>query len=477
MMISGEKISGFRFMSVKFVMGLAIVCLALTANANDDVLFGDVEPQSGKSLGLDKIFDLPEVSETSPSHRCHPQTEVFNPSTGGCVLILDRPKPPECIQVKGSAPIENGNESFAQKMAIRDAIKNASMQRNLKVRSDQKMDDYKITMDSTRFSSQSRVISYSVLEEGLEDPLDLYGEEKKGPLGYEVTMKVCLTDDPQACPNLEGHQYQPRLAVAPVVMENAYDARDISNLILGYQQELERRLQQKGQNNLIGLTETIELQPNQKITPNLDETLLNQVRNQTSAQYLLMTVIKSAVATEERNSISNGFKRLYNFQVEPDSRYIEVDWYLVDLVNFKTVAQARDGFDIKGDVRVGRDRPFGTNAFFATDVGKAFHALLDQQTSKVYDDLRCQPFESEVIEKRGNQYLIVMSSQSGVQVGDVLSVYQRQDRQVRFNGRALGYDLTPGAFLTVKRVMDQFVMAELSANQDVVQIGDRVRAW
>lgn len=455
--------------------------LSFSALAQDEFLFGDVEPQSGESLGLDKVFNLPANSiaqQPKRSVNSCPAGSSFDPKTQRCMIqVVKKPYQTECVEVKGFSSIANGNEAFAQKMAIRDAIKNASMRRNLKVRSDQKMEDFKITMESSRFSSQTRVESFRILEEGLEDPLDMYGEEKEGPLGYEVTLKVCLTEDPKACPNLEGHIYQPRIAVAPVVMERAYEVRDISNLVIGYQQELERRLLQSGQKNLVGLNRTIEIQPNRKITPNLDEALLTDIRNQTSAQYLLLSVIKSASGHIENDSFVNRVRRTYDLPVEQDSRYIEAEWYLVDLVNFKTIAEARDGFDIKGEVKVGRDRPFGTNAFFATNVGKAFDYLLKEQTQQVFDTVRCQPFESEVIEKRGDQYLVLMNRLSDVQVGDVLSVYQRQDRQVRFNGRALGYDLTPGAFLTVKRVMDQFVVTELAANQEVVQVGDRVKAW
>lgn len=465
------------------IIGLIVVGLASwQTSANDEFLFGDVEPQTGESLGLGNFMATQPSIQRSGSL---PAGEIrctagayFNPQMGQCVALKpQKSSPPECVEVRGVAPIVNGNEAFAEKMAIRDAIKNASMRRNLKVSSDQKMQNYQITMESSRFQSQTRVASFEVLEQGLEDPYDRFGREKTGELGYEVTLKVCLTDDPKACPNLTGHQYQTRLAIAPVVMERAYEIRDISNFVIGYQQELERRLLQVGHTNLVGLNDTIDIQPNQKITPNLNEDLLTEVRNQTGAQYVLLTVAKSASAHIEEDGFMNRVRRTYNFPVEPDSRYIEVEWYLVDLVNFKTVAEARDGFDIKGDVRVGRARPFGTNAFFATDVGKAFHYLLDAQTQNVFDTTRCQPFESEVIEKRGDEYMVLMNRQSDVQVGDVLSVYQRQDRPVRFNGRALGYDLEPGAFLTVKRVLDQFVIAELTANQEVVQVGDRVKAW
>ncbi|WP_168188934.1 hypothetical protein [Thiomicrorhabdus sediminis] len=382
-----------------------------------------------------------------------------------------------CVVVKGSAPTKDVDQSFARKMAIRDALEQASLKNNVSIKSDQSVENYQLTLNSTRFTSHSKVKSFSVLEEGFEDAEDLYGQAKKGPLNYEVTVEACLTEERGVCTNLMGNQYQTRLAIAPVVFEHAAQANDIANLLSGYQLELERRLRNEGYQNLVKLQTSIDIQPNRQVTPNINPEVLRNVREQTAAQYVLLTVLRSMSSHVEDRGIKTHIKRYYNLEVPADSRYVEADWYVVDLLNNELVYQSRGGFDVKGDVWVGRDRPFGSNAFFATNTGKVFHALLDKEVNDAMDYLHCKPFQSEVIDVRDDQYIILLSGDSGAKAGDDLAVYHKTGRPVRFGGADLGLDTQPGAFLKITRVMSRFAVAELTAKKGVVQVGDIVKAW
>ncbi len=382
-----------------------------------------------------------------------------------------------CVEVIGSALPSESNISFARQMAIRDGLRQASMKNNVKVKVDQSVENYELKLDSARFSSQSKVKSFVVLDEGYEDAEDIYGQTKKGPLNYQVTMKVCLTEAIEACETILGNSYQARLAIAPVVMPHPDQARDISNLLIGYQQELDRRINNKNYKNFTLVNELIDLQPNQMVSPNLDSEQLSTFRDKTGAQFLLLTVIRSLSSHADRGSFKNSVKRFYNLEVKPDSRHIEIDWYLVDLINKKQIHQARAGFDVEGDVFVGRDRPFGSNGFFSTNTGKVFHALLNQQVTDVIESLRCKTFQSEIIDKRGGDYIIYLNADSGAKVGDDLAVYHRTGTPVRHNGIELGSDYQPGAFLKIKRIAQRFAVAEITANKGTVQVGDIVQAW
>jgi len=392
-------------------------------------------------------------------------------------LTIPQNKGLPCVDVKGSAPITDGGEAFARKMAIRDALGQASLKSNVTVRTDQSIEAYQLKLDSTRFTSASKVKSFTVVKEGYEEPEDMYGRPKKGPLNYEVTLNVCLTEELGVCSNLPGNHYQTRLAIAPIVFPYANQANDVSNLLNGYQLELERRVRNQGYKNYIRLNETIDIQPNMQVAPNLNSEQLTTIRDKTGAQYLLLTVIRSMSSHEEENEFKNKIKRFYNHHISPDSRYIEADWYLVNLLTKELVHQARGGFDVKGDVYVGRDRPFGSNSFFTTDTGKAFHALLEQQVTDTIDYLHCKTFESEIIDVRGDEFIIYLNANSGAKVGDDLAVYHKSGRPVRYGGAVLGTDLTPGAFLKIKRIMPRFAIAEITAKKGLVQVGDVVKAW
>ncbi|MDX1795851.1 MAG: hypothetical protein R3219_03915 [Hydrogenovibrio sp.] len=393
--------------------------------------------------------------------------------------------PLKCVVVKGTASTEGVSKAFARQMAIRDGLKLASMQNNVQVSSSQEVKNYVMTGDSTRFTTHSKVSQFTILSEGMKplgsEQFDENGQpiEDAKSTTYQVVMKVCLTEDPQACNNVPGNHYQPKLAIAQVVTTDQYGGRDISNLLHGYQIELERRMRDKGYRNQVMLQTggTVFLDSSAMTTPNLSKDVLQPIREQTGAQYVLLTVIRSLSRQNEDDPRWNKIKRFYNQEVKPNARYIESDVYLVDLTTDQQVFHKRIGFDIKGEVTVGRDRPFGTNAFFATNTGMAFHAMLEQETREVNDYLHCQRMKTQVIDIRNDEYILYLSEEAGAQVGDQLAVYHSFGSNVRYQGVDLGLDSKPAGFLKIERIQSKFAVAKLVAKNGLIQVGDEVRAW
>jgi len=417
-------------------------------------------------------YSAGQLGQDSPSSM---SSNSSNPNNGSANTAVANGQE-QCVVVKGSASSEGVSKAFARKMAIRDALQQASLKNNVVVKTDQSVEGYQLKLDSSRFISNSKVKSFDVLKEGYEEASDMYGKTKTGPLNYEVTMNVCLTEDSSVCSNLPGNKYQTRLAIAPVVFPFANQANDISNLLNGYQLELERRIRNQGYKNYTLLSEPVDLQDNIQVAPNLDSESMSNIRNQTGAQYLLLTVLRS-MSSHQEDTVLNSMKRLYDLEVKPSDRFVEADWYLVDLINNEVVHQSRGGFDVHGDVVVGRDRPFGSNAFFGTNTGKVFHALLHKEVTDTTDYLNCKSFESEIIDVRDNEYIIYLNANSGAKVGDDLAVYHKTGRPVRFGGQDLGVDQLPGAFLKITRILPKFAVAEVTVKKGLIQVGDRVRTW
>lgn len=394
----------------------------------------------------------------------------------------------KCFSVMGTASLDGVSEEFARQMAIRNGLKLASMQNNLSISSDQVVKNYTLQKDMTHFSSQSKVSNFSIIEEGVkplefDDLFDRQGKKIEDPSAlqklktYQVKLEVCLTENPQACNNVPGNHLQPKLAIARPVISDSYQARDISNLLIGYQAELERRLQSLGYQNLVALEESSVIDPRQPIAPNLSPDVLEPVRETTGAQYVLLTIIRSVSAHNEDSAAWNKIKRFYNHEVEPNARYLEVEFFVVDLIHNEVLSQHREGFDVKGDVGVGRERPFGTNAFFATDTGMVFDVILRQQAQTVFEDLKCQPVESQIIDIREGEYVLYLTRASGARVGDEFAVYHRQGRPVRYQGMRLGSDSMPTGFLKITRIHSKFAVAEILAKQGLIEVGDSVRSW
>lgn len=394
--------------------------------------------------------------------------------------------PSRCVTVTGTASLEGVSEEFARKMALRNALKLASMQHNLKVSSSEQMQDYALKGEVTHFTSQSKVTKFQIVDEGAKevpfnDQFDENGLPKKEPPAktYQVTIDACVTEDPNACGNVLGNYLQPRLAIAQVVTTDVRGASDISNLLNGYQLELDRRVKNLGYRNAVMLQGGGHiLDENIQVFPNLDPEVLAPVRETTGAQYALFTVLRSLSRHNEQHQVMKDLKRFYNLEVRPNARYIELDSYVVDLNNYEIVHQQRFGLDVKSDhTLVGRTRPFGSNAFFATDTGAAFHALLEQQTRDAYDFVKCKPLETQIIDIRDGEYILYLTQQSGARVGDELTVYHKFGRPVRYQNRTLGVDAEPSGFLKIKRIRSKFAVAEVEAKDGLMEIGDTVRSW
>lgn len=373
----------------------------------------------------------------------------------------------KCVSATGIASMVGVERAYARQMAIRNALEIASMQSNLNVSSRQDVENFTLKNQASRFTTNSKVQRFGIMEEFADE------EQKQ----YEVVLNVCLTEDPNACGNIFGTHYQNRIVVAPVIIENSYEARDIANLLPGYQLELQRRLMGAGYRNLESIDYAQAVEPGRMVTPNLTPDVLRPIQDQTGGQFLLMSVIRSAAAQSENRSIMDNVRRFYDIEIDPNRRYIELDWYLVDLHKHRIVKQNREGFELKGDARVGRDRPFGTAAFFNTNTGQAFNTILNMQVQNIMQHMQCELLETEVIDVRNGEYVLFLSEESGVQVGDQLAVYQRSGNPVRFQGRNLGMDEQPSGFLKIKRIMPKFAVAELVAQNGLVQVGDVVRSW
>ncbi|WP_319381904.1 flagellar assembly protein T N-terminal domain-containing protein [Thiomicrorhabdus sp.] len=383
----------------------------------------------------------------------------------------------ECFEVVGTASMQGVSEGFAKKMAIRDALKSASMRRGLQVRSQTTMKQMQITEDRTHFQTESKVQSFTVLQAGLESSEDMYGVAKPAPLNYEVRLQVCLGDAEGQCGH-GGKAYQARLLVAPLVVEDTASVSDIRSLVQGYSFALADTLKEFGYRNL-ALSQNTHIPVSDRATgPNLDRDFLNEVYERSGAQYALLSILRSASVRNTDSQTWNQVKRMYNFSIEANQRFLKLDTYIVDLLQGRVEHRFEKSIELNGQVRVGREHPFGSAAFWRTQTGGGFRTLLQTSAEDTVKALQCKPFQASIADIRGREYFIYLNQASGVEVGDELAVYHKLDRPVSYAGTSLGSDMQPGAFLKVTRIMPEFAVAEISESADkIVSIGDRVMPW
>jgi hypothetical protein len=369
-----------------------------------------------------------------------------------------------------------GDLVYVRQMAIRNALEQAVMQAGVDINLDQNLDmRHGLSQQQSRFRSRASVRSYDILSEEFDSETGL----------FRVMLNVCVETMPYdqqantACSLPIENHYQNRLAVLPPVVEFPDQARDIANLVLGLQTDILRKLQQQGWQNSAPFDAGQTLQPGLLITPNLSPDALLPIQEQTGAQYALFTVVRSLATQNTDSRILNHIRRSYDFEVRANHRFVELEWYLVDLDQQQIRHQQRAGHQFAGSARVGRDKPVGTAAFLATPTGKALDQVVNEQVNSVVAALACLPLDIPVLEVRGEDVVVYLHQQSGVQVGDQLAWYSLEGAPVRFQGRSLGADTTPAGFVEVVRLAGQFAVVRVVGQRESARIAqdDRLRSW
>jgi len=387
----------------------------------------------------------------------------------------------QCIQVKGVASFAHADVAWARQMAIRDALQSALMQCQADVSSQQQVENYQLTRSRLTVRTRAVVKRFTIVRETQD------AEEKL----VTVQLKVCLQPAQSACDQPLGGGFYPRLAVAPVLVATPYEARDIRDLPQGWRRALIQQLRQQGYRNLQPVALDPAILSVQQVQPVLDVDRLRTIREETGAQFLVFTVVRALASRHRTDTLLpdsvdwmwEGVKRAYNYDLDPNRRDITLTWYLVDLNHQRIVRQEQLHRQIKGEVRVGRDKPFGSLAFARTPTGQAMLAQVKVQAQQLIETLRCLPFEAEVLEVRRHpdtqkqQVIFFATPESSLREGDQLTLYHRDDVPVRMGQQNLGTVQQPVGFIRVKQLMDRFAVGEVEAQNGTIAVGDLIRSW
>jgi hypothetical protein len=370
-----------------------------------------------------------------------------------------------CLEVDGVAVIENGDVAFARQMAIRDALAQAALSSQVQVTAQSETKNFALTRQTAQFAAQQRVTSMNV-----------EGEEREGN-SLRVRVSACLSESAKTCPNYIA-RYAPRVAVASVAVQDVYSAKDIVDLEAGYQGELFNRLWTSGQRNIEQLNTAADLYPGRPIAPNLSSAILQPIADKTLAQFLVLTVVRSLDWDVEQSRLAKEVRQYFRYEKEPSKRTVSVEWFIVDLNQRRLFAQGEAFRTIQEtDVRVGRDKPFGSRQFFTTPTGQSFDYVIGEQVKSVVDKLACEPIAVPIAEIDKEKIIVPIGIDSGVQQGDVLAIYSKITRPYRIGSIELGEDMEPTAFLRVQKVLPQFIVGSFEGKKGVVQAGDLVKSW
>jgi hypothetical protein len=350
-------------------------------------------------------------------------------------------------------------------MAIRDALAQAALSSQVHVNAQAETQNFALTRQSAQFAAQQRVTNMKV-----------ESEEQEGNT-LRVHVSACLSDLAKTCPNYIA-RYQPRVAIASVAVQDEYSAKDILDLAPGYQGELFNRLWSSGQRNIEQISTATDLYPGRPIAPNLSPTILQAISDKSLAQFLVLTVVRSLDWEVEQLGIVKDVRQYFHYEKEPNKRTVSVDWFVVDLNQQRIFAQGSAYRQIQdSEVRVGRDKPFGSRQFFTTPTGQSFDYVINEQVKSVIDKLGCEPIAMPIAEIDKGKVVVPIGIDAGVQQGDILAVYSKTSRPYRIGTIDLGEDLEPTAFLRVQKVLPKFIVGSFEGKKGLVQAGDLVKSW
>lgn len=377
------------------------------------------------------------------------------------------------VEATGTAAID-GSLHQAREMALKDAMRQASLRGGVQLQSSQQMRMGELEQDDVSIHSRARLADVQVLWEDEVDGL------------YQVTISADV--QPKAMCPANGIPYRKSIAVAGFGLIHPQQAS------LGRLNDIERSLAQHlvrrmGRNASLQALDAsgISLYEDPERAPAMETrqqrlTTSVSLATQLGAQYVVSGVVRDLSLTGARVPTSResrpGWRGLLGLEPREEERQFVVSVFVHDGLSGALLHQQEYQTLGAWNLPANRATGFASPEFWRTAYGSAVDQLLSGMVDDLSEVLRCQPFMARIVQTSGNRLHIDASAAAGIRPGDRFQVYR--------TGTIYNLDLEPATELTdmateviVKQVQPQFVIAEMqySAEHLAIQRDDLVIAW
>lgn len=360
------------------------------------------------------------------------------------------------VEAEGSAAIDTGGVELARQVAIRDALRQASLAAGASVEGASVMKNGRL-LESSRVRGVGQIANFSVINEWRDGDL------------LHVLIRAETGRAAGGCTGMSGADrwnYRKKIGVTRFHVANSLQVDDITDIWDGFPLELLRRLENTGR--FLPINKSPSLAALQPAPPDTvaNRELVAQLADRDGSQFVISGVILDAG---------------YPFgQGTPDKRRLEVEIFVHDGLTGAVIARHRLGQSTAGQVIVGRDKPFASAAFLATDFGKIVDRTMNSLTNAIQADLDCLPFTARIVRTEGTRVFLDAGATSAIAPGDKLVVYARNRlRPVSELGsnEVDGVPERPVATVAIAQVQPLFAIGEVSGGggKNPVQAGDLVR--
>ncbi|GGX17789.1 flagella assembly protein FlgT middle domain-containing protein [Undibacterium macrobrachii] len=279
---------------------------------------------------------------------------------------------------------------------------------------------------------------------------------------------------PKPVPVVEHRVLKKKIVMTGFAVKVPLQVQDLDDVAQGIPREMLSRLERTG--NFLTRQSKDLLSFELKQDPPSAQ-LVKQVAAENDAQFV--------IAGEVRNAGIRSDKKLFGL-MENRSRHIEIEFAIYDGLTGAFLSRHHLYRPAEDDAKVGRDKPFGSVAFYATSFGKAIDSVIEESVAWIRKDLAVFPMMSRIIQVNGNQIMLDAGVNSSLIVGDVGLVVSDYDQLPTIGLTALQarpsyYGMAQASMGNVKlnQTQLQFAIGELQDSGEAkavkVKVGDFVR--
>lgn len=402
------------------------------------------------------------------------------------------------ITVEGRAAVSKGMPLLAKKQALQDAIRQASMQASVSIRSQTLMSQNNVPLDTVSMRTAAAVSNTRVIKEWTTDNI------------YHVVAAVETSTDSSCSPH-----YRKRIIATgfPLVKREQLTSYETQDLSGGIPREINNLLVESG--DFIGSSvANINLYPRADLAPSLQDQSTYRSSNfgagaagtdlmelQGNAAYRPSKVMQLAASNGVQFVLSGVVRDL---EVESSEymrgagplafarslardvvarRGIGIDVYVHDGLTGALLFQQRYVDDAIGDVWIPATYTVGSERFNATSTGEKITKIIDRASMDIRQSLSCYPFTTRIIEIRDDKVFIDAGAQEKLNIGDQLMVYSSSvgSNDLSLDGGLsfIGKDKQPVGVLTILNVTPRYAIGtlEVPAREMGIKVGDWVKSW
>ncbi len=377
------------------------------------------------------------------------------------------------VTVEGQAIIKNGAKLLARKMAIRDAIRQSSLQNSGQIKSRTLVKSQSIALDAFTLKTTAQINNTEIIDEWVTDNI------------FHVRAIVRLSDANMCTP-----MFRKRIIATafPMVHPSQSSMAESNDLSSGIPREINNILAETGAYIGKNLTQTVifneaNLAPEVLGAHPYQISTEMKLAQKHRGQFILSGVIRDLEISPAHYNRGSGIESLLNSYTSylSSTRAITVDIYLHDGYTGALLFQHRYRRTAKGKVIIPHNVVVGSDEFKETDTGNKITSIINQAVQDIQQSLNCYPLYTRILKIDENKVFIDAGAQEQVNIGDQLVVYSSLGtiNAAGSGQEIIGHHKKPAGILTITEVTPLFSVGELESPPHILGVkeGDWVKSW